>query len=216
MKKRIVLVYLTGVIGAVLIIFWSWTFQIDKGLIPDFVSAATSSNVTVSATVVATVSCLSNPGTTDFGTLAAGSITTASPNVSSSMTCSNSGTGCAMTVADAGGGGNPGLWNSVASALVPSPASGYPATTTLTAGTEGYGVQATTTGAGSGGTMGVASRYVQSGNAVGGLLIAGTTLASSTAAITGREVVTTHKAAISASTMSGSYSDTTTYSCTGN
>lgn len=179
-------------------------------------SAATSSAVTVSASVGAVISCSTNVGSTDLGALTSGSISTASPNASTTMSCTNSATGCTLSIKDAGGGGNPGLWNSVSSYIIPSPNAAYAATSTLSAGTEGFGVQATTTASGSGGALGVASRYLQTGNTVGGLTLGGATLASSTAAATNREIVITHKVAISGTTVGGNYADTITYSCLAN
>ena len=125
------------------------------------------------------------------------------------MSC-NYGAGCTLSVADAGNTTNPGLWNSAESDLVQS------STATLSAGTEGYGIQATTTGAGSGGTLTVATTYDKSGSNVGGLTLGGATLISSSLPIGSREVVVTHKAAIGILTAGGSYADTITYSCTGN
>ena len=86
----------------------------------------------------------------------------------------------------------------------------------LVAGTEGYGVQATTTSAGSGATLGVNSNFNQIGDTVAGLSVTNLTVASSTGAVTNREIVVTHKAAIAANTLSGTYSDTLTYSCLAN
>ena len=60
------------------------------------------------------------------------------------------------------------------------------------------------------------SQYNKTGNNVGGLTLTNTVLASSTADITGREAVVTHKAAINNTTLSGSYSDTLRYECTAN
>ena len=159
----------------------------------------------------ATVSCSTSISSTSFGTLDSGSIFTSSPNASTTMTCG--GTGCALYIKDAGGGGNPGLYNTTSSALIRSPNTALSATSTLVAGTEGYGIQATTTTSGSGGTLTIVNRYRTTGNSVGGLLLSDTILASSTSAVTGREVVVTHKAAVSGGTYSGTYLDTITYSC---
>ena len=111
---------------------------------------------------------------------------------------------------DSGGSGNPGLWNASASDIILSE------TATLSAGTEGYGIQAATSSGGSGGLLAISPVYAKSGNDVGGLSTTPLVLASSTAAITDREVIVAHKAAISPITASGSYADTITYSCVGN
>ncbi|MFA6494859.1 MAG: hypothetical protein WC246_00640 [Candidatus Paceibacterota bacterium] len=165
--------------------------------------------VTVSATVATSVSCSTATTTTAFGTLTTGVITTSTPNVTTTMSC-NYGAGCTLSVNDAGDTTNPGLWNSVASHLVPS------ADATLSAGVEGYGIQGAGTAAGTGGTLTIATKYLQTGNVVGGLSVSTVTLASSAAPISGKEVVVTHKAAISGLTSAGSYADTITYGCTGN
>ncbi len=183
---------------------------------PEQATAATSSAVTVSASVQAVISCSTNTGSTDFGTWADTSIKTSSPNASTTMSCANSALGCTLYVKDAGGGGNPGLWNSTASALIPSPNAAFSATSTLAAGTAGYGIQATTTAAGSGATLTIAAKYLQTGDTVGGLALTNGTLASNSATSSNREVVVTHRAAVAASTPSGSYTDTITYECTGN
>jgi hypothetical protein len=141
-------------------------------------------------------------------------ISTASPNTSSTISCNNTGSGCTLYIKDTGGDSNPGLWKSVSlTRLIPSPNTAFNPTATLTAGTEGFGVQATTTSAGSGGTLTLSSRYNQIGSIVGGLSLTDIALASSTIDVTDREVIATHKAAISSNTLSGSYSDTITYSC---
>ena len=125
---------------------------------------------------------------------------------------------------DAGSGSNPGLWNSTSSAIIGSSNASYAASSTLVAGTVGYGVRATTTTAGSGGTLGIAARYntglanglLGSAQDVGGLSITAITLASSTATYDGREIIVTHKAAIASDTPGGNYNDTITYGCTAN
>jgi hypothetical protein len=100
--------------------------------------------------------------------------------------------------------------------LIPSPAAGFPATATLVAGTEGYGIQATTTTAGSGGTLSLNSIYNQTGNTVGRLSTTSVILASSSQPTANREIVVIHKAAISGLTPAGSYQDIITYDCVAN
>ncbi|MBI3638288.1 hypothetical protein HY227_00915 [Candidatus Wolfebacteria bacterium] len=165
-----------------------------------------------------TISCSTDSASTAFGNLTDLSIFTSSPNASTTMSC-DSGAGCTLYIKDAGSGSNPGLWNSTSSALIESPNAAYSASTTLAAGTEGYGTQATTTATGSGGTLGVNSRYnsaILGINGIGGLTTSTQVLASSTAAITNREIITAHKAATSSTTPTGDYNDTITYSCLGN
>lgn len=157
----------------------------------------------------ATVSCSTNISSTAFGTLALGSINTSSPNASTTVSCTYA-AGCTLNVSDAGNGSSPGLATTSPAYLIPSN------TTTLSAGTEGYGIQAATTATGSGATLGLNSTYNKSGNDVGGLSLSTTVLASSTATFTNREVVVTHRAAISNLTNAANYADTITYSCVGN
>ncbi len=159
--------------------------------------------------LAATVSCNTDVSSTSFGTLSTASVSTASPNASTTMSCTYA-NGCTLNITDAGNGSNPGLATTSPAYLIPS------ATATLSAGAEGYGIQAATTGTGSGATLGLNSIYNKSGNDVGGLFLSTTILASSTAAFNNREVVVTHKAAISNLTNSASYTDTITYSCVGN
>ena len=182
---------------------------------PEQATAATSS-VTVSASITAVISCSTNTGSTSFGTLIDSAVAISSPNASTTMSCINSSLGCTLYAKDAGGGGNPGLWNSTSSALIKSPNASFSATSTLAAGTEGYGIQATTTAAGSGATLTIAARYLQTGDTVGGLATSSITLASASAASSNRETVVTHKAAVASVTPAGSYADTITYECTGN
>jgi len=177
---------------------------------PDYATAATSSAVTVSASITAVISCSTNTGSTDFGTWTDTSIKIATPNASSTMSCANSAGGCTLYVKDAGNAGNPGLWNSTVSYLIAS------ASSTLAGGTEGYGLQATSTVTGGGDTLDFNATYNKSGNDVGGLLTTNVTLASTNATSSDRETVVTHKAAVAASTPSGSYADTITYECTAN
>jgi hypothetical protein len=172
----------------------------------DMVKGAT---VTVSASVGQSVSCATNISSTSFGTLTTGSVSTAASNASSTLSC-NTGLGCTLTVQDAGNGASPGLATTTPAYLIGS------SNATLVAGTEGYGIQATTTAGGSGGTLGISSVYNKASNDVGGLLLAATTLASSTAQIANRQVLVSHLAAIAATTQAGAYVDTITYSCTGN
>lgn len=211
--------YVIGVVTVVLVVFLLfqiWQASYETVSSPNFAVAATSSSVTVSASVTATISCSTSVGSTSFGTLTDSSVATASPNVSSTIACANSGSGCALYVKDTGNGTNGGLWNASSSYLIPSPNAAFSATSTLVAGTEGYGINATTTAAGSGATLTLAARYNQSDNTVGGLTLTNNTLANANATSSGREVIVTHKAAISASTVAGAYNDTITYECTAN
>lgn len=176
-----------------------------------------SSTVTVSATVASSVTCSTDITSTAFGTLTSTAITTSTATASTTLSC-NVGLGCTLSINDAGNAVNGGLSTSSPAYLIPSPNAAFSATATLVAATEGYGIIGTTTAAGSGGTLGVAARYLQTftGNTVGGLTTSTLTLVSSTAAVSGREVLVRHKAAISGTTQAASYTDTITYSCTSN
>lgn len=165
-----------------------------------------------SAEPAGSVSCSVSTTTTAFGSLTAASIGTSVPNVSSTMSCSGSALGCTLSVSGLGNGTNAGLASSSAAYVITSHS------TILSVGTEGYGIQATTTAAGSGGILGIRGFYNVSSNTIGGLSTSSLTLASSTGAVTSREVVVTHKASISSVTtpIGGGYVDTITYSCVGN
>lgn len=173
-------------------------------------TTVSGSAVTVSATVNETVSCTTNISSTAFSVLSLGSVNTASPNATTTLSC-NSAAGCTLSLQDAGSGASPGLYKSAAPThLIAS------ADATLSAGTEGYGIQAATSSAGTGAALTVSSSYLVTGNAVGGLTLTNKAVASSSSPTANREVVVTHKAAISGLTHAGSYADTLTYSCIGN
>lgn len=139
-----------------------------------------------------------------FGTLSTGSISTSSPNITLTVATNGSG-GYTITVRDQGSGAADGLYNSASAALIDS------ATATLSAGTEGYGIQASSA------TATITAPYNVSGNDVGALQITAQSLATYSTNTTANHTVTvTHKAAISGSTKAGSYSDTLTYIATGN
>jgi len=177
------------------------------------VSPATVVQINGTTTLEAgdTVSCNVVPASTDFGELTISSVHTSNPNTTTTISTTYS-AGFTLYVKDAGAGaGQPGLYSTSTTKLISS------VTDSLTAGTEGYGIQAATTTAGSGATVSLNSTYLKTGNDVGALSTSNVVLASSTASCTDREVVTTHKAAISELTAAASdYADTITYSCSGN
>jgi hypothetical protein len=172
--------------------------------------------VCASAAPQATIACATNVSATSFGGLTSGAISNSFPNVSTTLSCTNTAHGCTLYVQDTGSGSSPGLWSSTAPThLVPSPNAAFSVTSTLTAGVEGYGIQVATDTAGSGSTLTVAQTYLQTGNTVGGLSRSATPVASSSAD-TSRELIVTHLAAVSATTPARTYADTITYSCTAN
>jgi len=216
-----------GAIGIVLFLMvasWFGLFGGIAALFSPYVNAATSSTVTVTASVSSAISCSTDQTSSAFGTLTSGSISTSTPSASTTMACANNVAGCTLSVNDAGGNDNPGLWNATSSELIESPNAAYDATTTLVAGTEGYGIRATTTSEGTGASLSIATRY-NTGLAngllgdvadVGGLTTTTLTIASTTATTSARSIVITHKAAIDSNTAGGNYDDTITYSCTAN
>lgn len=209
LKENILIILIFGMI------FLSWfVTEINLSDLIDFVIAQTSSQVTVTANVLATVSCNAAPTTTSFGSIDSNNIYTSSPNVTTTISCANSSLGCTLFVEDLGSTSSPGLYKGDAPThLIPSPDAAFSATATLVAGTDGYGIQGATTTNGSGSILSLNPRYNQTGSVVGGLTTTTITLASSSATTSNREVLITHRAAVSAPTPSGNYSDTITYSC---
>ena len=203
-KTKNVLIVI-GLIGAVIFIYNFWSADLVLG-----------SDVTVSATVSQTVSCAASTSTTAFGTLTTSAVSTSTPDVTITMSC-NYASGCTLKVQDDGNATNPGLYSTTVAYLIGSADAAYADTATLAAGTEGYGIQGSTNANGSGGTLTIATRYNQTGNAVGGFEITDQSISSSTEPIANRETVVKHKAAISGLTKAATnYSDILTYSCTGN
>jgi len=176
------------------------------------VAEGTNTPITVSATVNQSVTCNTSTSSVVLGTLTSNAISSTSPSqsASSSLSC-NTGLGCTLSVQDQGNGVSPGLSTSSPAYLIPS-ADGL-----VIAGTENYGIQASSTAEGSGGVLKVATKYGSTTYAgIGGLLRTATTIASSTAQISNKSILVTHWAAISGTTQAGLYADTITYSCTGN
>ena len=167
--------------------------------------------ITVSATVSQTVSCQTSTTTTAFGTLVTSAISTSTPDVVITMSCNHS-SGGILKVKDTGNTTNPGLNSATATYLVTS------TTALLEIGTAGYGIQGTVnTGSGTGGTLTINPTYDKTGNYVGGLEITDVDISSSSVPIANRETTIKHKAAISGLTKAATdYTDTITYSCTGN
>lgn len=185
---------------------------LETALHPEYATAATSSVVAVTASVTATISCSTNVGSTGFGTLTTSAVASGSSNASSSMSCANSIGGCTLYIKDQGSGSNPGLWNSTSSYLIAS------ASSTLLAGTEGYGINATTTTTGTGGALTIGVQYRLGSDTatttVGGLLRTNVSLGTANTTTSNREVIVRHRAAISTATVAGTYDDTITYECT--
>lgn len=173
-----------------------------------------SGSVTVSATVSSTmISCSTEASALSFAAdldnNAVGTTTEATTSVQSSGTVY-------MKVYDSGDtSANPGLYKDPD--LIESPNAAYDATATLAAGTEGYGMQATNS---SGTAMVLAPNYdwASDTDVVGGIGYdsgGALTVASSGSAISDPEQVDiSFRAAVSATTPGGAYSDTITITCT--
>lgn len=166
-----------------------------------------SGAVTVTAQVVeGVITCTTDLTATAFGSIDNSSVYTAGDNSTTTVSSNGSIYVKAISVGDST---NPGLATTSPAHLIPSPDAAYSETAELAAGTEGYGIQATTTG-----TITIATRYLQIGNYVGGLAsTSAAVVASSSAAVTDEVVEIIYKAAVASDTPAGSYEDTVTISC---
>lgn len=166
-----------------------------------------NSAVTVSATVESMISCTTPSTATGFGSLNNLAVATSTPNATT--TVSSNGTVYVKIKDNGDGTTNPGLYKSTATTdLIGSADASYADTATLSAGTEGYGIQATTTG-----TIVIATRYLKTGTDVGGFERTDQTMASSSAAVSSNIITVIHKAAVSTTNVAGDYADTITYTC---
>jgi len=175
----------------------------------------TDDQVQLTADVDPTITFTLSANSSAFGTLAPGVIDTADTNIILTIG-TNAGTGYTVTVKDSGGGGNPGLWNATASAIIGSADASYNNTADLTGVSVGYGLQATCT-AGCTTNPDIDSRWRQGADTVGGLEITATTMVNYTTTLSANHTVqVVHKAKASSFTPAGSYADTLTYIATGN
>jgi len=170
------------------------------------------SAITVSAVVPTTMLQCTTPldgSTNSFGTIDNSAVYAAT---TSSTTVESSGT-VYMKAYDSGDGStNPGLYK--APDLIESPNAAYDATATLSAGTEGYGIVASTTGSNL--VIHLDYNYASSTNIVGGLKYSvgnAKIVASSSVAVSSEIVNIDYEAAVSITTPGGSYSDSVTISC---
>lgn len=183
-----------------------YAFTCDNSSLQASCSLTSSSTITVQTTEV---TCTTQLSETAFGQISINGIFQSLPDATTTVLCEECTSGFTMTIYSTGGEGSPGLYKSDATTdLINS------ADATLEAGTEGYGIQATTTS----GDITIDPRYLLTGNNVGGLeLNPGATLASSSAAILSEQMVTTiFKATVSQNNELGAYSDQATISCTVN
>lgn len=176
-------------------------------------------DVTVNATVDPSITCAFTGMTTTFASLTTGAISTSDTNTTVTIS-SNGGSGVSLTVRDDGNGTNPGLYKSAGTTYLIGSADGsFGNIVTLAAGTDGFGLTASSSG-GSGAALTIDGRFDASGgaNEVGGLEVGAAnavSLATSTGTLASRVVTITHKAAVSGLAPAGSYTDTITYVCTG-
>jgi hypothetical protein len=147
------------------------------------------------------VTCTLSATLTSFSALSPSAVSTSSPDITITIT---SGGGFQINVKDAGNGTNPGLYKSSSPTyLIQS------RDATLIAGTDGYGIQATTTNS----SISINPKYNKSGNNVGGLSLTDIVLATSSVAVSNATINIKHKASVSVLAPTGDYNDTITYTC---
>ncbi len=136
----------------------------------------------------------------NIGTLSPTAVSSASNTLTLSSNASN---GSNISVIDT----NAGLYNIADSHKIVS------STTTLSSGSEGYGINSSTTYSG----ITIQYPYNRTGNAVGALMsTSSSTLCSSTTVVNAASISVNYLASISNITPSGPYSDTVTFIATGN
>jgi hypothetical protein len=151
--------------------------------------------------VAGAVTCTLSATSTLFSALIPSAVSTSSPDITITITSSG---GFQINVKDAGNGTNPGLYKSISPTyLIQS------SDATLSAGTDGYGIQATTTNS----SISINVKYNKSGNDVGGLSLTDVVLATSSVAVSSSTIDVKHKAGVSVLAPTGSYQDTITYTC---
>ena len=147
------------------------------------------------------ITCTLFATSTSFSSLSPSEVSTSSPNITITITSRG---GFQINVKDAGNGTNPGLYKSTSPTylILSSDA-------TLSAGADGYGIQATTTNT----SISINPKYNKSGNNVGGLSLTDVVLATSSVAVSNATINIKHKASVSFLAPAGSYQDTITYTC---
>jgi hypothetical protein len=147
------------------------------------------------------ITCSLSATSTSFSALSPSSVSTSSPDITITITSSG---GFQINVKDAGNGTSPGLYKSSSPTyLIQSQDA------TLSAGTDGYGIQAITTST----SISINPKYNKSGNDVGGLSLTDVVLATSSVAVSNATINIKHKASVSVLAPTGSYQDTITYTC---
>ena len=181
---------------------------IQKMVVVDQADAQTTDTaaVTVYATVAPTIDISVSSSVLNFGTLSDGSVSATNTNF---LVKTNAANGYAVTIYDVGDGTTGGLATSSALIAAPSGSVG----STLTAGTQGYGAQCSTTDS----DVNIYAVYNDwtGPNNVGPLATTTNNFTSSTSATAGDQSALYLRAAISATSTVGTYEDTITLTATG-
>jgi hypothetical protein len=147
------------------------------------------------------ITCTLSATSTSFSALTPSAVSTSSPDITITITSSG---GFQINVRDNNGTTTPGLYKSnYPTYLIQSQDA------TLSAGTDGYGIQATTTNS----SISINSKYNKSGNNVGGLSLTDIVLATSSVAVSSSTINIKHKASVSVIAPTGDYQDTIIYTC---
>jgi len=160
----------------------------------------------INAVVDGMINLTITPTTTSLGAMRDNAVASATPFTITSGT--NSPLGYVLTVKGNGNGSNPGLYKSLSpTKLIAS------STATLSAGTEGYGIQASSASSG----LVIDTVYDKSGNNVGGLSLSNQRLAYRTTSNSAADSIdVVPKAAVSFYTAAGNYQDILTFIATSN
>lgn len=176
------------------------------------------STVTVTATIAAAITCSASTTTIAFGTIDQNSVYGGtSQDTQFTLSCPNAGGGCILNATSSGNGVNGGLYASAVPKLIPSTNASFANTATLAAGTEGFGILATSTFTTGG--FGINTRYNRgalTSNSVGKVTTSTYEFASSSGSITTATGTTRHKVAAAVGTEAGSYTENIAYACTAN
>ena len=184
--------------------------KIDAGEAADLDSYLQIAKITTTGEV--SVSCVTplNDDTSAFGEINFNDVYVAWPLATTTVTCSGCENGFSMKIYGTGDSSNPGLYKeAVPTDLIDS------MDATLAAGTEGYGIQATTTSA----SITINPKYLKTDNDVGGLPVGSgnaVVVASSSVPVTSQVVTIIFMAAASAANELGNYQDSVVISCTVN
>lgn len=182
---------------------------INEMVVVNFADAATTdtAQITVSATVAQTISINVSSSALSLGTLTIGSVSATNTNFTVKT---NAGNGYTVSIKDVGDTTNGGLYNTTSTHLI---ASNESASSTLTAGTEGYGVQGTTSDA----DVNIYPLYNwwEGTNNVGPIKITDLDFCSSSSPTLGDVSGIYIRTAITAITAAGTYEDIITLTATG-